>query len=92
MTERPDPDAAPLLELDRELARLVKRYGMASHVVGEQGGRPNGIDDDTLAWWVAAHRAAWRRRFEIDTSSPKRQPGVDPAAPLRRERRRDPYR
>ena len=52
------------LELDRELARLQRRYHVASHEVGELGVRPDGIDDDTLAWWIAAHRAKWRRRFE----------------------------
>ena len=59
-----DPDTAPLLELDRELTRLQRRYQVASHEVGELGVRPDGIDDDTLAWWIAAHRAKWRRRFE----------------------------
>jgi hypothetical protein len=32
--------------------------------VGERDVRPDGIDDATLAWWVAAHGAIWRRRFE----------------------------
>ena len=59
-----DPDNAPLLELDRELARLQRRYHVASHEVGELGVRPDGINDDTLAWWIAAHRAKWRRRLE----------------------------
>ena len=58
-----DPDTAPLLELDRELTRLQRRYHVASHEVGELGVRPDGIDD-TLAWWIAAHRAKWRRRLE----------------------------
>ena len=59
-----DPDTAPLLELDRELTRLQRRYHVASHEVGELGVRPDGIDDDTLTWWIAAHQAMWRRRFE----------------------------
>jgi hypothetical protein len=46
-----DPDTAPLHELDRELARLQRRYRTASHEVGEHGVRPDGIDDATLAWW-----------------------------------------
>jgi hypothetical protein len=52
-----DPETAPLDELDRELARLQRRYRAASHEVGERGARLDGIDDATLAWWVAAHRA-----------------------------------
>ena len=59
-----DPDTAPVGELDRELARLQRQYRSASHEVGERGVRPGGIDDATLAWWVAAHHARWRRRFE----------------------------
>jgi hypothetical protein len=59
-----DPDTAPLEELDRELARLQRRFHVASHEVGERSVRPDGIDDRTLAWWVAAHRARWRRRNE----------------------------
>ena len=59
-----DPDTAPLLELDRELARLARRYHVASHEVGERRVRPDNIDHDTLTWWIAAHQAVWRRRFE----------------------------
>jgi len=59
-----DPDTAPLLELDRELTRLQRRFRVASHEVSELGVRPEGIDDDTLAWWIGAHRAKWLRRFE----------------------------
>ena len=58
-----DPDTAPLLELDRELNRLQRRYHVASHEVGERV-RPDGIDDHTLTWWIAAHQAVWRRRVE----------------------------
>jgi len=59
-----DPDAAPLSEIDRALAQLRRRYHVASHEVGEHGVRPDGIDDATLTWWITAHRATWRRRFE----------------------------
>jgi hypothetical protein len=59
-----DPDTAPLEVLDRELVRLQRRYQVASHQVGEQGFTPDGIDSDTLTWWIAAHRATWRRRNE----------------------------
>jgi hypothetical protein len=54
-----DPDTAPMLELDR----LQRRYHVASHEVGERRVRPDGFDDDTLTWWIAAHQAVWRRRF-----------------------------
>jgi hypothetical protein len=42
-----DPETAPLLELDRQLAELQKRYRTASHVVAERRERPDGIDDAT---------------------------------------------
>ena len=61
-----DPETAPLAELDRQLAELQKRYRTASHVVGERRERPDGIDDATYDWWVAAHNAVWRRRFELN--------------------------
>ena len=61
---RPDPTPRPLDDLDLELARLQRRYRTASHEVGERGARPDGINDASLAWWVAAHGAKWRRRFE----------------------------
>ena len=63
-----DPDTASLDELDRELARLQRRYQVASHEVGERGVRPDGIDDPPSLGWVAAHRATWRRRFESSDS------------------------
>ena len=59
-----DPDTAAYDEIDRELARLQRRYHVASHEVGELGVRPDGIDDATLAWWIAAHRARRRRRYQ----------------------------
>jgi hypothetical protein len=37
---------------------------VASHQVAEHGVRPDDIDDETLVWWIAAHRARVRRRFE----------------------------
>ena len=71
------PDTAPLLELDRELARLECRYHVASHEVSERCVRPDNIDDDTLTWWIAAHQAVWRRRFErndtVATTEPVEQ-------------------
>ena len=72
-----DPATAPLAELDRELARLVRRFGVASHVVAN-GTRPEGIDDDTFAWWVAAHRAHWARRMEHADPPPTSQPAPVP--------------
>ena len=39
-----DRATAALAELDRELARLVPRFAVASHVVAH-GTRPEGIDD-----------------------------------------------
>lgn len=86
--QRLDPATAPLADLTSELARLVTRYRIASHLVAERDIRPDGIDDDTLTWWIAAHRAAWDRRFELDTTPPP-QAGTPPVA-LRRERNRDP--
>ena len=59
-----DPDTAPISDIDRELVALQRRYRVASHEVGELGVRPDSIDDDTLAWWIAAHRAKHRRRHE----------------------------
>jgi hypothetical protein len=59
-----DPDTSSLIELDRELSRLQPRFRVASHEVSELDVRPDGVDDDTLAWWIAAHRAKRRRRFE----------------------------
>jgi hypothetical protein len=59
-----DPDTSSLIELDRELSRLQRRFRVASHEVSELDVRPDGVDDDTLAWWIAAHRAKRRRRFE----------------------------
>jgi hypothetical protein len=85
-----DPDTSPLLELDRVLTRLQRRYHVASHEVSELGARPEGIDDDALAWWIAAHRAKWRRRFEhsetIAIADPVEQ------AELRKNRLRKPPR
>jgi hypothetical protein len=31
---------------------------VASHEVGERDVRPDVIDDETLDWWIAAHRAS----------------------------------
>ena len=59
-----DPDTAPLDDVERELVRLQRQYRVASHEVGERDVRPDGIDDATVVWWVAAHQAMWRRRFE----------------------------
>jgi hypothetical protein len=85
-----DPDTAPLDELDRQLAVLVRRYRTASHLVAERAERPDGIDDDTLGWWVAAHQARWRRRFEA-TDDLRPAPPAGPVE-LRKERLRTPPR
>lgn len=85
-----DPDTAPLAELDRELARLQRLYRVASHEVGGGSVRPDGIDDTTYRWWVAAHRAAWDRRFER-SASPQTAAPVDQVE-LRKERLRKPSR
>src|SRR5215207_7912966 len=69
-----DPDIAPLNELNRELARLQRHYRVASHEVGDRGARPDDIDDATLAWWVPAHRAMWRRRFELSETATAPKP------------------
>jgi hypothetical protein len=84
-----DPDTAPLDQLDRQLAALQRHYRTASHLVAERGERPDGIDDDTLAWWVAAHRAVWRRRHELNESGHDRS--VDDVE-LRKDRLRKPAR
>jgi hypothetical protein len=67
-----DPDTAPLDHLAQQLAALQRRYRTASHLVAERDERPDGIDDDTLAWWIAAHRAVWRRRYELGESAATR--------------------
>ena len=85
-----DPDTAPLEELDREMARLQRRYRTASHEVGERDARPDGIDDATLAWWVAAHRARWRRRFERSETVAITEPVEQ--VKLRKDRLRKPPR
>jgi hypothetical protein len=59
-----DPDTGPYRDIDAELVRLQRRYHVASHQVAEQSVRPDNIDDATLAWWIAAHRARVRRRHE----------------------------
>jgi hypothetical protein len=82
-----DPDTAPLLELDRQLAELQKRYRTASHVVAERRQRPDGIDDATYEWWIAAHNAVWRRRFELNTQP---QAGPVEQLELRKDRLRKP--
>jgi hypothetical protein len=84
-----DPDTAPLDQLDRQLAALQRHYRTASHLVAERGERPDGMDDDTRAWWVAAHRAVWRRRHELNESGPGRS--VDDVE-LRKGRLRKPAR
>ena len=43
-----DPDTASL----DDLGRLQRQYRVASHEVGERDVRPDGIDDETLAWWI----------------------------------------
>ena len=83
-----DPTAAPLAELDRELSRLVRRFHVASHVVAS-GARPDGMDDETFQWWIAAHRARWTRRME-DTDVPR--PQHRERVPLRNEQLRKPPR
>ena len=84
-----DPDTAPLDELGRELLRLQRQYQVASHEVGERDVRPDGIDDATLAWWIAAHRASWRRRFELATTA---VPSPVEQVELRKDRLRTPPR
>ena len=59
-----DPESGPYREIEAELVRLQRRYHVASHQVAEQGVRPDDIDDELLAWWIAAHRARVRRRYE----------------------------
>ena len=59
-----DPETGPYRDIDAELARLQRRHHVASHQVGEQSVRPDDIDDETLAWWIAAHRARVRRRHQ----------------------------
>jgi len=83
-----DPTTAPLAQLDRELARLVRRFHVASHVAAG-GTRPDGIDDETFQWWVAAHLARWARRMEdSDESRPQNVERV----PLRKQQLRTPPR
>lgn len=84
-----DPDTAPLSELNPELAELQKRYRTASHVVGERHERPGGIDDATFDWWIAAHNAMWRRRFELN--QPPQAVPVEQLE-LRKDRLRKPPR
>ena len=83
-----DPATAPLADLDRELSRLVRRFHVASHLVAS-GTRPDGIDDETFEWWIAAHRARWARRME-DTEQPRPQ-NVE-RVPLRKQQLRKPPR
>jgi hypothetical protein len=85
---RLEPDIAPLRDLDRELGRLQRQYRVVSQEVGECDVRPDGIDDATLAWWIAAHRAVWRRRFDPVEPAPARAP-VDHVE-LRKTRLRKP--
>ena len=89
MTERPDPATADLGDLDKALARLVRQYRTASHAVAERRERPDGIDDDTFDWWIRAHTAIARRKFEI-TATPVPPPAERPE--LRKERLRKPPR
>ena len=85
-----DPDTAPLLELDRELARLERRYHVASHEVGERRVRPDRIDDDSLTWWIAAHQPVWHRRFERNDTVAITEPVEQ--VELRKSRLRKPPR
>ena len=85
-----DPDSAPYREVDHELARLQRLHRVASHEVAERGVRPDGIDDETLAWWIAAHRARHRRRHELSDTIAITQP-VDQVE-LRKTRLRKPER
>ena len=82
----PDPATAPLAEIDRELSRLVRRFHVASHVVASAT-RPEGVDDETFQWLIAAHRARWKRRME-DTHEPR--PQHVERVPLRKEQLRKP--
>jgi hypothetical protein len=61
---------------------------VASHEVGDGDVRPAGIDEETLAWWIAAHRALWRRRFELNATTT--YPGPVQHVELRKTRRREP--
>jgi hypothetical protein len=85
-----DPDTAPYDQIDRELPRLQRRFRIASHEVGERGVRPDGIDDETLAWWIAAHGARHRRRHERSDMVTLTQPVEQ--VELRKSRLRKPER
>jgi hypothetical protein len=85
-----DPETASVAEIDRELVALQRRYRVASHEVGERGVRPDGIDDETLAWWVAAHQAKLRRRFDRTETVAVTDPV--PQVELRKNRLRKPQR
>jgi hypothetical protein len=85
-----DPETATVAEIDRELVALQRQYHCASHEVGERGFRPDGIDDETLAWWVAAHQAKWRRRSDRSETIAVTDPV--PEIELRKDRLRKPQR
>lgn len=85
-----DPEAAPLLELDRQLAELQRRCRTARHIVAARRERPDGIDDDTYEWWIAAHNAALRQRFELGAQL-QTTPTVEQIE-LRKDRLRRPSR
>jgi hypothetical protein len=85
-----DPDTAPHDQIDRELVRLQRQFHVASHEVGELGVRPDGIDDETLAWWIAAHRARHRRRYDRSETVAITQPVEQ--VELRKSRLRKPSR
>src|SRR4051812_29701168 len=88
-----DPETARRADLRRALAALAPQSHTASHVVAERRERPEGIDDATFAWWIAAHRALWRRRFE-DDPAPVPATGVAEVShvDLRKNRLRKPSR
>ena len=50
--------------------------------------RPDGIDDDTLAWWIAAHRARHRLRYQRSDTVAVTAPVAD--VELRKSRLRKP--
>jgi hypothetical protein len=85
-----DPETASVADIDRELVALQRRYHVASHELGERGVRPDGIDDETLAWWVGAHRAKLKRRFE--RSDIVAVTDQVPQVELRKDRLRKPQR
>lgn len=85
-----DPETASFADIDRELVALQRRYHVASHEVGERCLRPDGIDDETLAWWVAAHQAKLKRRFERADTVAVTDPV--PQVELRKDRLRKPQR